>query len=131
MPECAERVRRLARLADRTDECSSGRERVAVTPFAGDVDLAGDACPTLEERPRCERSVVGGAARNQLQPFDVPDAVQPVTALIGGDGELSHRPTERGRLVVNLFQHQALELAPVDTRTARRKTSGRLLRTPE
>ena len=107
-------VGRLTGLADRDDQRVPGQDRVAVAELGGELDLARDPGPVLDGVLRDLCCVVAGATRHDEDLVDVAQLVLREPHLVQGQvplgrGASPQRLLDRGRLFVDLLQHEVGE----------------------
>src|SRR5690606_10888774 len=115
-----QRIRRLARLADRQDQRPVIDVRIAVTELRRVLDVDGDSRELLEHVLADQAGMPRGAACRDDDPLEggklVIFEVQPAELhrAILLDRTTTHRLTERLRLLEDLLQHEVIVAALLD-----------------
>ena len=129
VPHCLQRVGGLTRLRDGDDERVAVQNRVAVTEFAGQLDLDGQPGPVLDGVLGQQPGVIGGAAGHDEHLVDFAQFLIGQPLLVEHDAAVDEVAEQRvgdgGGLLGDLLEHEVLVAAlfggrqvPVDMKGA-------------
>ena len=108
-----DRVARLTRLRDADDEVVLVDDRIAIDPFAGDVELDGDAGPLLDHVAADDACVVRSAGGEEDDPAELLDVLAGHVEPLEDEGSMANSIADRLGdglgLLEDLLEHEGLE----------------------